>query len=176
MKEKAKEIEKVDDTISKLIDNMFETLHNISNGVGLAANQVGSANQVVIIDFSVTEENPSRGPIVMINPVIEEFSEEEEDDQEGCLSVPGIYETVKRAESIKVKYYDRDMNPVTEEVDGFLARVMQHEIDHLNGILFYERVTPLRRTLMKSKLKKIKRGDTQPDYPMIRADGSEYIP
>ncbi|MFP4527490.1 MAG: peptide deformylase [Candidatus Kapaibacterium sp.] len=176
LKEKSVRIEAIDERISRLIDDMFETLHNVSNGVGLASNQVGATDRVVVIDLSVDEDLPQRPPIVMINPEIVEFSEYEEEDPEGCLSVPGIFEKVSRPEAIKVKYFDRNMNEVVENVSGFLARVMQHEIDHLNGILFYEKVTPLRRTLLKSKLKKIKRGDIEADYPMVNADNTSYTP
>ncbi|MFW6232561.1 MAG: peptide deformylase, partial [Bacteroidota bacterium] len=112
-------------------------------------------------------------PVTMINPEILETSEEIESIDEGCLSVPEFFERVERPESIKVRYYDLDMHEYVREIGGFLARVMQHEIDHLRGVLFYERISPLKRALAKSKLKRIQRGEVVPDYPMIQADGTQ---
>jgi peptide deformylase len=107
----------------------------------------------------------------MINPVIESFSDNEEEDIEGCLSIPEFFEKVVRPAEIQVRYYDLEMKEHRDVTNGFLARVMQHEIDHLEGILFFDRMTPLRRALSRSKLKKIERGDIETSYPMILKDG-----
>jgi peptide deformylase len=173
LKNKASKVEAIDDSVRQLVDDMFETLYNISNGVGLAANQVGDKRAVIIIDLGVGEDEEEKlsEKIVMINPEIIDSSENTDDDYEGCLSVPEYFEKVVRPAQIKVKYYDLDMQEIVRDVDGFLARCMQHEIDHLNGVLFYERLSGLRKTLGQNKLKKIKKGNIVPDYPMINADG-----
>lgn len=172
LKQPTKHVIELNDEIETLIDDLFETLHNISNGVGLAANQIGKDKSVVVIDTSIAEGEINPEIIVMINPEILEYSDEETEEQEGCLSVPELYEKVQRPIEIKVKYFDSEMKEHIREVGGFLARVMQHEIDHLNGKLFFERLSPLRRALVKNKLKKIKRGAIVPDYPMVQADGT----
>ncbi len=172
LKNKATKVESIDDSVRKLVEDMYDTLYNISNGVGLAANQVGDKRAVIVIDLGVGEEDKELSEqITMINPEIIENSEETDDDYEGCLSIPEFFEKVVRPAKIKVKYYDLDMKETVREVDGFLARCMQHEIDHLNGVLFYDRLSGLRKTLSKNKLKKIKKGIIVPDYPMINADG-----
>ncbi|MDQ1266348.1 MAG: peptide deformylase [Bacteroidota bacterium] len=152
---------------------MFETMYK-ADGIGLAANQVGISKSLIVIDTSGAEgAKYSDPPIVMINPVIESFSDDEIDFPEGCLSVPKFYEKVIRPIQIQVRYYDLEMKEYVFEADEMLSRVMQHEIDHLNGVLFYEKLTPVRRALAKNKLKKIKRGDTIPFYPMIGPDGKK---
>jgi peptide deformylase len=108
----------------------------------------------------------------MINPEIVEFSDEKVIEQEGCLSVPDFYEEVERPVNILVKYLDLQEKEHIDEVTGYLARVMQHEIDHLNGILFYQRLSPLKKTLSKNKLNKIKKGIILPDYPFVLPDGT----
>ncbi len=171
LKNKASKVEVIDDSVRQLVDDMYETLYNISNGVGLAANQVGDKRAIVVIDLGVGDEEVLSEQITMINPEIIDSSEETSDDYEGCLSIPEYFEKVVRPATIKVKYFDLDMKETVVEVDGFLARCMQHEIDHLNGILFYERLSTLRKTLGKNKLKRIKKGAVVPDYPMINPDG-----
>ena len=108
----------------------------------------------------------------MINPIITAISEEEIDYQEGCLSVPKYFEKVVRPVKIQVKYMDINMKEHHVEASELMSRVMQHEIDHLNGVLFYERLTPLRRTLAKNKLKKIQRNQTLPEYDMVDKNGN----
>lgn len=172
LKNIASEVDQIDGKVKEFVDNMYDTLHNIDNGVGLAANQVGNKNSILIIDMSVAENETRIKPITMINPIIEAYSDETFEDNEGCLSVPEYFEKVIRPDEIQVKYWDIDQKEHTQQVGGFLARVMQHEIDHLNGILFFEKLTPLRKALAKSKLKKIKKGAVLTDYPMIQADGT----
>jgi peptide deformylase len=172
LKQKTNEIEEFNQDLKDFIDNMFQTMYN-ADGIGLAANQVGDKRSVFIVDTTPSDPDNSQGPIAFINPEIISSSEETIEFQEGCLSVPKFFEDVIRAESIEIRYYDIDMKEHTREIDGLLARVIMHEYDHLHGTLFFERLTPIRRTLSKSKLKKIKRGEYDISYPMIMPDGSK---
>ena len=106
---------------------------------------------------------------MLINPVIEAFSDDELEFEEGCLSLPDFHDKVVRPAEIQVRYHDEHMKEHTREASGLLARVMQHEIDHLNGIYFFERLSPIRRTLSSGKLKRIARGDIEPAYPVYQA-------
>ncbi|MCX7908843.1 MAG: peptide deformylase [Ignavibacteria bacterium] len=172
LKTKTKEIENIDDNILKLVSDMFETM-NFAEGIGLAANQVGVSLSLLIVGDIYNEKDVLIHPRkAYINPVILASSEEEEEFNEGCLSVPELRENVVRPSEIEVRYIDIDGKEHTLEAGGLLARVLQHEIDHLNGILFFERVSPIRRTLIQNKLKKIKKGLIVPDYPMVLADGT----
>ena len=155
------------DELKLFIENMFETMYN-ANGIGLAANQVGKGLAVTVIDITDSEnEHDEERPLVLINPVIEAFSDEEEEFEEGCLSLPDFHDKVIRPSAIQVRYLDVQMKEHVRETDGLLARVMQHEIDHLNGIYFFERLSPIRRTLANGKLKRIARGDIEPAYPVF---------
>lgn len=131
LRKKCKPIEKMTDRISQLIDDMFETMYE-ANGVGLAAPQVGILRRVVVID--VGDENP----LALINPEIIEASGEQTGD-EGCLSLPGKYAKVTRPMNVICKAFDRDMNEVTIEAEGLLARAICHETDHLDGILYTDK-------------------------------------
>lgn len=171
LRESTMDIKEFNQELKDFVDNMWDTLYNVKNGVGLAGNQVGADKSVIIIDIDRENETDFE-PVTMINPRIISLSEEQDEYQEGCLSIPDYFENVIRPAKIRVSYYDIDMHEYVEDVDGFLARVMLHEIDHLNGKLFIDRLTPLRRTLGKSKLNKIMKGKIIPDYPMVQADGS----
>jgi peptide deformylase len=161
------EVDNINGSISRLIDDMFETMYK-ADGIGLAGNQVGKDIAVITIDTTVSDDKSQHyPPIAMINPEIESFSDTEVDFTEGCLSVPKFFEKVIRPERIKVKYYDLQEKENVLEAEGLLARVIQHEIDHLKGILFYERLTPMRRTLAKNKLKRIRLGKVETDYQMV---------
>jgi len=152
--------------LNVLIDNMFETMHN-ADGVGLAAPQIGKAIRLLVVDLSaLSDENPDLAAfkIVMINPEMLEMSEEEEEANEGCLSIPGISEKVARARWIKISYLDEKFQQHTNEFEGFRARVIQHEYDHLEGSLFTDHINPLRRQILKSKLNSISRGKVTCDY------------
>lgn len=153
--------------LKELIDNMFETLTE-SDGVGLAAPQVGLNIRLAVIDLDVlSEEYPEYKDFrrAYINPHIVEVDDSEVVSmEEGCLSIPGIHESVKRATRIHVKYMDADFNEHDEWVEGYLARVMQHEFDHLDAKMFIDRVSPLRRQLIKSKLKAILQGRFRCSY------------
>ncbi len=162
----AEPIDKDYPNLNELIDNMFETMSN-AEGVGLAAPQVGLAIRLFVIDLEpLKEDNPELADfkIAMINPEILEESIEEVEFDEGCLSVPGISETVSRPEDIKIRYLDTDFNEHVEVFDGYKARVIQHEYDHLEGHLFTDRVKPLRRQLLKSKLTNIAKRKTPTKY------------
>lgn len=147
--------------LKELISNMFETLTE-SDGVGLAAPQIGLNIRLAVIDLDVLSEDfPEYKDFrkAFINPHILEYDETEmESMEEGCLSIPGIHENVKRPTRIRVKYVDEDFVGHDEWVDGYLARVMQHEFDHLDAKMFVDRVSPLRRQLIKNKLKAILQG------------------
>lgn len=173
LREKTNNVKEFDQDVKDLVNNMWDTLYNVPNGVGLAGNQVGALTSAIVIDLNRGEEDSGIEPVTMINPEIIEESEETDELQEGCLSIPEFYENVVRPANIKVKYYDLNMKEFIREVDGFLARVMLHEIDHLRGKLFTDRLTPMKRMLSKSKLNKIMKGEVAPQYPMVQADGSE---
>lgn len=145
----AKPVEVVDDSIRQLVDDMFETMYD-APGVGLAASQVNVHKRVVVIDVS---EDKSQ-PLVFINPEIEVLDELLLPYDEGCLSVPGYYETVERPEHIRVKALDRDGKSFEMQPDGLLAVCIQHELDHLNGKLFVDYISPFKRTRIRAKLEK----------------------
>jgi peptide deformylase len=169
LKKKTEAVSEIDDNLKKLVDDMFETMY-YADGIGLAANQVGVSKSLLIVDTSASLKE-RQIPYIMINPEITAFSDDEIEMQEGCLSVPQFYDNVVRPFNIQVKYFDLNMKEYNIEADELLSRVIQHEFDHLNGILFYERLSSLRRTLAGSKLKKIQKGKIIPDYEMIGADG-----
>lgn len=172
LKHKADTIEHLNDDIRTFIDDMKETMLN-AEGIGLAANQVGSPLSITIIDISPVEGYESIKPLIMINPKITHYSDEETDYEEGCLSLPNLRELVIRPEAIQVSFLDEHEKLHTMEADGLLARVMQHEIDHLNGIYFTDRLTQLKRTLLQSKLRRISKGESTADYDIVLPDGSK---
>ena len=147
--------------LKELIANMFETMYH-SDGVGLAAPQIGKAIRVVVITLDpLKEDYPEYANFnkAYINPHILEFDDSKtESMDEGCLSLPGINEPVRRPTRIHVKYMDEDFNEHDEWVEGFLARVMQHEFDHLDGHLFIHRISPLRKQMIRSKLGQMLKG------------------
>ena len=155
--------------IQSLIDDMFDTMYN-SDGVGLAAPQVGKLLRIFVADaepMMEKGEDSRHGPMALINPEIIFESDEEVDMDEGCLSIPGVNASVTRPEKIIVKYLDRDFNEQEIEVDGWLARVIQHEKDHLDGILFLDYLSMFKRKLLSSKLKEIAEGRAEIGYPIV---------
>lgn len=144
-------VERVDDGVRRLVDDMLETMYD-APGIGLAATQVNVPQRVVVIDVSEQRDSP----LCLINP---EILEEEGvvEMEEGCLSVPGIYDTVQRAERIKMRALDRDGNPYELAAEGLLAICVQHEIDHLNGKLFIDRLSQLKRQRLKKKADRFQR-------------------
>ena len=148
----AKPVEKVDDELRKLIDDMFETMY-AAPGIGLAASQVNVHKRLLVMDLS--EEHNE--PMVFINPQITPLTDELAPYEEGCLSVPGFYEKVKRAARVRINALDRDGNAFEMEADELLATCIQHEIDHLDGKLMVDYVSRLKRDRIKKKLEKIHR-------------------
>jgi peptide deformylase len=174
LKKKTEPIAEINGTIKKLVDDMFDTMYK-ADGLGLAGNQIGENKSIFIVDASQVEEGKGKyAPMVIINPEIITFSDETIEYREGCLSIPTFYEHVVRPKHIQIRYYDLNQKEITIEADDILSRVMQHEFDHLKGVLFFERLTPVRRTLAKSKLRKIQKGQILADYDMIGADGKFY--
>lgn len=149
LRKKAAVVQTIDDKLKKLVDDMLETMY-VSHGVGLAATQVDVHQRVVVIDVSEQKDTP----VCLINPEILEKDGVEE-SEEGCLSVPGFFEKVKRAEHIKVKALNREGQPFEFEAGDLLAVCVQHEMDHLNGKLFVDYISPLKRQRIKKKLQKI---------------------
>lgn len=152
-----------------LLENMFETMY-ASNGVGLAAPQVNKSIRLFVIDTEpFSEEMPELADFkrVFFNAQIVEEEGKEWAFNEGCLSVPKINEDIVRKPKIKMNYYDKDWNYHEEEFEGIAARVIQHEYDHLEGVLFVDRVAPLRKTLLRGKLNDISKGKVSVDYRMI---------
>jgi peptide deformylase len=154
--------------LEELIPSMFETL-DASDGVGLAAPQIGKAIRVVVIDLNVLSDDfPEYKDFrkAYINPHIIAYDEESKAEtmEEGCLSLPGIHENVTRPTRIHVQYMDSDFQPHDEWVEGYLARVMQHEFDHLEGTMFIDRLSPLRKQLIRNKLKAMLQGRYRCSY------------
>jgi len=147
LKKKSEPVFDINGELQKLIDSMVETMYK-SNGIGLAAPQVGISKRLIVIDTSIREENQSL--IVLINPEIVS-SNGEILSEEGCLSLPGFITRLKRKEKVFVKGLDRKGNSVEIEAEGLLARALQHEIDHLEGILLIDRISPLKRELFRRK-------------------------
>mgnify|MGYP001589671432 CR=1 FL=1 len=143
-------VETITDEIQELIDHMIQTMY-AAPGVGLAANQVGVLKRIAVMDVSSGKKTDSL--IVMINPEMLS-SEGEESYEEGCLSVPNFTGDVQRVGSVQVCYMTREVKEVTISAEGLLARAIQHELDHLNGILFFDRLPPMKRDMIKRKIKK----------------------
>lgn len=148
LRTRAKPVTRVDDATRKLIDDMLETMY-AAPGIGLAATQVNVHQRILVIDVSEAHNQP----LALINPEIVARDGIEE-TEEGCLSVPGIYETVKRADQIRVRALDRDGKPIEFDAGGLLAVCIQHEIDHLEGKLFVDYLSDLKRTRIRRKLEK----------------------
>ncbi|RRJ82581.1 peptide deformylase [Aestuariirhabdus litorea] len=156
LRTEAKPVTSVDSSIKKLAADMLETMY-AAPGIGLAATQVNVHLRVIVVD--VSEEG--NAPHILINPVITPIGDELEESQEGCLSVPGYYETVQRPERIRVEALDGEGVPFTLECDGLMAVCIQHEVDHLNGKLFVDYISPLKRNRIRKKLEKSHRTATR---------------
>jgi peptide deformylase len=151
LKQKSQPVAAVDDTVRALMDDMLETMY-AAPGIGLAAIQVGEPKRIVVMDLAKGEEPKS--PRFFVNPEITWASEETAPYEEGCLSVPEIYDEVERPAKVKLRYLDRDGTPVEEEAEELFAVCIQHEIDHLNGVLFIDHLSRLKRDRAVSKVKK----------------------
>ena len=147
LRKKAEPVLKIDDDLLHFIDEMQETMYT-EDGVGLAAPQVGVSKQIIIVD-------DGKGPIILINPEIRITGPDHEPLEEGCLSLPGIHVTVSRPSNVTVKGLNEKGDSVTIEAEGLLARILQHEIDHLNAILIIDYLSTLQLGLIKSKLKQL---------------------
>ncbi|MEJ2059876.1 MAG: peptide deformylase [Gammaproteobacteria bacterium] len=152
-------VEAVTDATRQIVDDMFETMY-AAPGIGLAATQVNVQQRIIVIDVSEEKDQP----LCLINPEILSSTGEEE-MEEGCLSVPGYYDTVRRAESVKIRALGRDGQPFELETDDLLAVCIQHEIDHLDGKLFVDYLSPLKRQRVRKKLEKQARQGTLPAQP-----------
>ena len=164
LRKKTKKVTKIDDKFIELVGSMFNTMHR-ATGIGLAAPQIGSELAVTVIDISRTEDKKKikTEPITLINPVITDHHGEIT-LEEGCLSIPYVRADVTRPETIYVEYQDLDLNKHYVELKGFLARVAQHEIDHLNGVLFIDHLNKDEKKLLKPELDLIRKGEIETDY------------
>jgi peptide deformylase len=180
LRKKARPVQQLDDAAIKLMYDLAQTMQR-ANGIGLAATQVGELRRMLVVDVGAIErgakdedegEEPPPGQaskiLVMINPEIME-TEGSIDMEEGCLSIPELRAEVERPEKISVKYRDANFDEVSLTADGLLARVIQHEADHLDGVMFVDRIGKTRRALLKSELKKIEKGEVDTSYPSISA-------
>jgi len=155
LRQRAAPVARVDDEVRQLVDDLFETMR-AAKGVGLAANQVGVARRVAVVD--VGEQEPP--PLVLINPVIVHHSEDGDTAEEGCLSIPEVFGDVERPVTVTVEALDRDGKPYRLTVSGYKARAIQHEIDHLDGVLFLDHLSAIKRGLLLSKWKRSRKGKT----------------
>lgn len=155
LKLKAQPVTKVDARINRLMDDMLETMYQ-APGIGLAATQVGVLERVIVVDVS-DHEPGNRAPLALANPEIVWASEELAQAQEGCLSVPEHYADVVRPARVRVQYLDRSGKPSQIEADGLLATCLQHEIEHLDGVLFIDHLSALKRSMILRKMTKQKR-------------------
>ncbi len=170
----AKEIDKDYPELEKLIEDMFETMY-ATNGVGLAAPQINKSIRLIVMDatpfteiegLTEAEIKLATGKKVLINPVMLDEFGEEWSFNEGCLSVPGVNEDVKRYDTIEISYYDENFNFHKEEIGSILARVIQHEYDHLQGIIFTDHLSSFKKRLIKRKLENISKGKVDVNYRM----------
>jgi len=160
LRERARDVRDFDDTLRALVADLYDTM-GAYNGVGLAANQVGVAQRVFVVD--VPHEDGSRDRFAVVNPVLDQRRGKEK-AEEGCLSMPGILEEVQRATSVRVRGFDEHGQPLERVVTGFLARAIQHETDHLDGVLFTDRLSLLKRQFLKRDLDALARGELPAGY------------
>jgi peptide deformylase len=155
LRQQSAPVARVDAAVRQLVDDLFETMR-AAKGVGLASNQIGVARRVAVVDIG--EEDPP--PLALINPVIVERADELDVAEEGCLSIPDIFGDVERPARVVVEALDRDGKKFRVEAQGYKARAIQHEIDHLDGILFLEHLSAVKRSLLLAKWKKSRKGQT----------------
>lgn len=166
LRKKSVDIDQDYPDLKKLIDDMFETMYK-ADGIGLAAPQIGKNINLVIIDASpLAKDSPELKDFkkVFINPKIEFNTENKIAIEEGCLSVPDIHETVNRPSDLTVSYLNENFEPVTERLTEYKAIVIQHEFDHLNGIMFVDKISPLRRRMLQNRLNAIAKGKVNTSY------------
>ncbi len=151
LRKKCNLIQNINQDMVSLSEDMIETMYD-ARGIGLAANQVGITSRLIVVDLGFKEE--AHDPLIIVNPVIT-ASEEEQIGQEGCLSIPEVYADVKRFQKIEIKGVDLNGKDVRMEAEGFMARAFQHEMDHLQGKLFWDMLSKVKRDMLKRKFKKI---------------------
>ena len=149
----ADEVTSFDDELRKLVRDMFETMYH-AEGIGLAAPQIGLSKRIIVVDLRHDEEPEQR--IAIVNPQVVWASDETEKEAEGCLSIPGLEEVVERPAAVHVEGFHPTGEPLRVEADELFARALQHEIDHVEGVLFLDRVTPLKRRMLLKKWKKLR--------------------
>lgn len=176
LRSEAKPLDEFTDDLRVLIEDMFETMYN-SHGVGLAAPQIGKSIQLFVIDAdTMTEELDDEedvGAKVFINPQILKTDGEVMKMEEGCLSIPDVRDEVSRHDRITIKYRDRHFEEKTEEFSGWVSRVIQHEYDHLKGVLFLDHLSAFRRRFHRFTLKKIDTGKMETEYPVVSRNVSQ---
>ena len=153
LRTRAEEVTSFDDELRTLVRDMFETMYH-AEGIGLAAPQVGVSKRVVVVDLRREEEPEAR--VALVNPVVTWASSELEKEAEGCLSIPGIEDVVVRHWAVKVEGFDPKGRPVSVEAEDLYSRAIQHEIDHVDGILFLDRLSPLKRRMQMRKWRKLR--------------------
>ncbi|MCH5232167.1 MAG: peptide deformylase [Muribaculaceae bacterium] len=167
LRKESSDIDKDYPELKQLVADMFETMYN-SEGVGLAAPQIGKSIRLIVIDGNVLSDKfpECKGlKLTIINPEIEIIEDSAPvTREEGCLSLPGLSENVKRFEHIALKWFDEDFNPHSQEFSGFASRIIQHELDHLEGEVYTDHISPIRKQLIKSKLNNISQGKVNCDY------------
>ena len=154
LRERSKPVERVDDQLRRLVDDMLETMYD-APGIGLAAIQIGQPLRMLTIDLS--KEDEPKAPQVFINPEIVQHGTGLSVYEEGCLSIPEYYAEVERPDTITVKYLDRDGKEQVLDADGLMATCLQHEIDHLNGVLFIDHISKLKRDMVVRRFRKMAR-------------------
>lgn len=154
LRQMSRPVERVDDSLRKLADDMLETMYE-APGIGLAAIQVGLPLRLLVIDLAKEDEEPA--PHVFVNPEILHISDERSVYEEGCLSIPEYYAEVERPATVRVKYVDRDGKAQEMAAEGLMATCLQHEIDHLNGVLFIDHISKLKRDMVMRKFRKLAR-------------------
>ena len=155
LKEVSQPVDQVDDALRELMDDMLQTMY-AADGIGLAAIQVGVPKRIIVMDLAGRDEDPQ--PRDFVNPVLSDPSDTLKPYEEGCLSVPTVYDEVERPDRIRIQYLDYDGNPRDEIAEGMFAVCIQHEMDHLEGVLFIDYLSRLKRTRAVQKVKKIEKG------------------
>jgi len=179
LRETTREVTANTPELQELIDNMIETMRNAA-GIGLAAPQVGRSERLFVVDLEPMVDDPDVNtngipsqPMVLINPKIVDEGDQESEFEEGCLSIPDIRENVWRPEQIRIQFLDRNFEPRELEASAMLARVFQHEYDHLEGVLFVDHISPFRRRLLRRRLRDMASGLVETDYPVLSTASEE---
>jgi len=162
----ARPVEQNEEGLDEFIDNLWDTMYQ-SDGIGLASPQVGKSVRIFVIDGTPLEEDdPSLKDfkVTFINPEILDRHGDDKTYEEGCLSIPNLREEIVRPEKVRIRYYDRDFNQHEEEYSGIAARIIQHEYDHLQGVLFTDKVAPLKKRMLRNKLNAIAKGKFEVSY------------